>query len=84
MPSKTIALRRTTRTRIEEARELLSRARSTMMAVNREALQIAQNKRRSPNSKRDAARRFRMSGSICSTIESLRELMWELPGVKWH
>lgn len=55
-----------------------------MMAVNREALQIAQNKRRSPNSKRDAARRFRMSGSICSTIEALRDLMWELPGVKWH
>lgn len=83
MPRNTTP-KRTTRSRIEEARELMLRARSSLLAVNREAMQIAQNKRRSPTSKRDAARRFRMSGSICSTIESLRELMWEMPGVKWH
>jgi len=24
-----------------------------------------------------------MTGSICSTIESLRELLWEMPGVDY-
>lgn len=53
------------------------------MAVNREAIEIAQNKRRSSVSRSNAGRRFRMTGSICSTIESLRELMWEMPGVDY-
>jgi len=83
MPRKTNLPKRSTHSRVEEARELLLRARAAVLLLNSDAVRDAQNKRRSAISRTHAGRRFRMTGSICSTIESLRELLWEMPGVDY-
>lgn len=32
---------------------------------------------------KEHGRRFRMAKSLADSMETLRELLWELPGVKW-